>query len=477
MGKFRKTVKRYSLLGELLPELNPHAGQRLILEDSHRFQVIAAGRRWGKSHVALAKAAQVSVLHPGCRIWIVSPNFSQQEQLFDKALFALGAQHRAFIRSDNPSGLFIKEQRLARGYRKFILFNDSVIEFKSAESGDSLRGAGSRIQFIVVDEAAYVDPYAWKILRFTLVDHRAPAFLISTPNAHTTHDDFFYKRYLWGQEEMLRECPVCFGSGCDACSRKGVVSTANPDKKADYRSWRFSSYDNPFIAPEEIDALIADEGLSDSDVRREIYAEFIEGEGAVFPLEVIAQCQAGTPEGFQKGVQYVMGLDFGKIHDYTVAIVLRADNGHVVHMERFQGSWGYQREMIRRIFLAYGAPHTIVDATSTGDVIMEDLMADGLSGVHGYTFNGPSKMRVIDRLRVALETRSITFPHEFVEIGAELAHLNARRLPASGLIQYSAAKGYYDDCVVALALAWLGCNELRGGSRGPCISVALLGAS
>lgn len=470
--------KKLRLLGDLLPLLNPHPGQLAVLQDNHRFQVIAAGRRWGKSHVALMKAAQIGVRHPGSLIWVVSPNFQQQEAIFNKAMWVYKAKHRAFERADNPEGWFVKDQRLARGYRKLILFNDSILEFKSAESKDSLRGAGDRIRFVILDEAAYVDPYSWQVIRFALMDHQAPAFLISTPNAHVTHDDFFYKRWLWGQETIPQACPNCLGSGCERCNHTGVIEVPNPDKKPDYKSWRFSSYDNPYITNEEIDSLIEEEGYSEADIRREIYAEFIEGQGAVFALETIAACQAGEPEPYKPGCEYVMGIDFAKVHDYTVVIVIRVDTAHVVRMERIQGSWGYQREIIKGVYQEYAAPYTVVDATQAGDVLLDDLIhEDGLTNIQGYTFNGPNKMRLIDALRVAIEKQALTFPPVYQQIADELAHLSARKLPQSGITSYSAAKGYYDDCVMALALAWRAYNEVGGGATSSnFLEVSLLGA-
>jgi len=471
----KPSTKKPKLLGELLPKLDPHPKQALILTDEHRFQVVAAGRRAGKTHVAIAKGAQVGVRHPRCRIWFVSPNFPQQEEIWSKALDVLDAQHQVFKGKGNYKGNFVKDMRLARGYRKLELFNGSSLEFKSAESKDGLRGAGQNIRFLILDEAAYVDTYAWKVMRFALVDHVAPAFLISTPNAHTTHDDLFYKRWIFGQEKIEKMCQECLGAGCKRCNMVGIYEEHNPDRRNNYKSWRFTSYDNPHVSEQEIQDLIEEENYTEADIQREILAQFIEGEGAVFSLEAINMCMSGVPEGYVKGRFYVAGVDFGKVQDFTSFMIMDPETGHVVRHERFKGPWPYQKDMIKNIYREYGQPYTVVDSTQAGDVVMDDLIQDeGLTNIHGYNFNGPTKMRLYESLKAAIETRSITIPYEYQEIADELAHINGKKLPSSGIMSYGAARGYHDDCAVSLALAWKALTETQGGASS-FMSVALIG--
>jgi len=448
------------------PRFQSHPSQELVLKDKTRFKVVDAGRRWGKTHLALREAAQVGIDHPGCDIWVVSPTGPQQENIWNKALDCYNVKHEVF------GGKFVKDIRSTRGYRHLVLYNGTQVWFKSAESVKSLLGGGDKVQYVIADEFAYWKPEAWKALRPVLIDNQAGAILISTP--HPKHPkNHFYERWLWGQDYLEETCPFCYGKGCSKCYGTGKFYKENPHRKKSYKSWRFSSYDNPHISKEEIELLIAEEGWSQADIEREIYGLFTEGQGAVFRLEDIHNCIRGEKEPPQPGKVYVMGIDFGRSQDYTVVIVIDVERAHVVHYDRFQGAWPYQRKRIASIYHTYNRPLTIVDATNMGSVLEQDLYAEGMTNIYGYHFNGPTKVALIDSLRVAIETGEISFP-PWPELERELGNYQGEVL-ASGIMSYRAAKGYHDDIVTALALAWYGYCFYRSRGTSGALYVSILG--
>jgi PBSX family phage terminase large subunit len=144
--------------------LNP--GQREVTSSEARFRVVIAGRRWGKTHLAIRELAKVC-RHPGKRAFYVAPTYRQAKQIvWDTLKWRL--QDLNWIKKVNESDLTV------------TLINGSTISLRGADNPDSLRGVG--LDFCVMDEFAMIDEKAWsEVLRPTLSDKRGSAMFISTP--------------------------------------------------------------------------------------------------------------------------------------------------------------------------------------------------------------------------------------------------------------------------------------------------------
>jgi len=106
---------------------------------------------------------------------------------------------------------------------KLTLTNNSIIELRGCDTPDSLRGVG--VSFVVVDEYASI-PNAeelWgEVLRPMLIDTHGRALFIGTPKGL----NHFYTLY-----------------------QKGI------NGESGFKSYRFTSYDNPFLSAKEIDEM------------------------------------------------------------------------------------------------------------------------------------------------------------------------------------------------------------------------------
>ena len=140
--------------------------QTNITTDTHRFRVVVAGRRFGKTHISireLCKAARI----PDREVWYVAPTYRQSKQIVWRKL-----KHKL---QDLRWTAKINESELT-----IILKNGTSISLKGADNADSLRGVG--LDFIVLDEFADIDPEAWyEVLRPTLSDKQGGALFIGTP--------------------------------------------------------------------------------------------------------------------------------------------------------------------------------------------------------------------------------------------------------------------------------------------------------
>ncbi len=105
----------------------------------------------------------------------------------------------------------------------FKLATGGVIRFYTGERLDNLRGM--RFHYVIIDEASYIPDLdnGWNnAIRPTLTDYKGKALFLSTPRGK----NYFYSLYLKGLE-------------------------AN----GEWESFKYSTYDNPYIANSEIDSI------------------------------------------------------------------------------------------------------------------------------------------------------------------------------------------------------------------------------
>ena len=142
------------------------AAQQVISDSQHRFRVVVAGRRFGKTHLAIRELCY-HAKEPDQEVIYVAPSYKMAKNIVWKKL-----RNRL---QDLNWAKKINETEL-----KIELKNGSTISLKGADNYDSLRGTGNN--FIVMDEFADIDSEAWfETLRPTLSDTGGKALFIGTP--------------------------------------------------------------------------------------------------------------------------------------------------------------------------------------------------------------------------------------------------------------------------------------------------------
>jgi len=140
-----------------------------------RFRDLVAGRRFGKTYLALVELCR-AVWAPGRLAWYVAPTYKQGKQIAWKPLKDLTRPYWAS--KPNETDLRIE------------LVTGGTICLRGADNYDSLRGSG--LDMVVVDEYASIDPEAWTaVLRPALSDRRGRALFSGTPRGY----DHFYDLY------------------------------------------------------------------------------------------------------------------------------------------------------------------------------------------------------------------------------------------------------------------------------------------
>jgi phage terminase large subunit len=207
--------------------------QQKIVEDQHRFRVVIAGRRFGKTHLAIRELCYHARI-PGQEVWYVAPTYRQAKMITWKKLREKIVDLR-WAKKINESELSI------------TLKNGSTIALKGADNYDSLRGVG--LDFLVMDEFADIEPEAfYETLRPTLADKMGRALFIGTPKGigNWAHD--------------LYQMPL-----------------ENPEAWASYQ---FTTIDGGNVPPEEIESAKRD--LDERTFRQEFLATFETYAGRIY---------------------------------------------------------------------------------------------------------------------------------------------------------------------------------------------------
>ena len=236
--------------------------QTEVFNDPTRFKVVAAGRRTGKSRLAiwtlLINALQATKGH----VFYVAPTQGQARDILWNDLLELGQD---VITSSHINNLQVK------------LINGATISLKGADRPETMRGVS--LKYLVMDEYADMKPEVFEqILRPALTDQKGGALFIGTPMGR----NHFYEMFINGQSEE--------------------------DKS--FQSWHFTSYDNPLLDPEEID--IAKTNMSSYSFRQEYMASFEAGGSEMFQEDWIVMNDKEPEHG-----DYYIAIDLAGFEDNT----------------------------------------------------------------------------------------------------------------------------------------------------------------
>ena len=398
----------------------PHPAQARIIAHASRYNVVACGRRFGKSVLGVDQLIRPALA--GKPVAYFCPTYKMLTEVWRDVVRVL---RPVIARTD------VQQHRLE-------LVTGGVVDMWSLDSPDGPRGR--KYARVVIDEAAMVPSLeeAWeRVIRPTLADLRGDAWFLSSPRGM----NYFHTLYQRGQDPL----------------------------RPTWRSWQMPSSANPHMPAGEIDDMAAD--MTAETYAQEILAQFVaDGIGVFRHVAERAIAGGADPVGYH---QYVMGVDWGRTNDYTVCCVIDATTRTQVALERFTDvEYAIQRDRIGALAERYRVDAIIAEANAMGAPVIEQLQRDDLP-VYPFTTTNASKMAIIDALALALEQGTITLLDHPVQT-AELLAYTSERLP-SGLIRYGAPKGQHDDTVMALALAWHGASSHAGGqSLDPDIADALI---
>ena len=284
--------------------------QKTVFEDKTRFKVVAAGRRCGKSRLAATTLLIEGLRCPaGSAVLYVAPTNGQARQIIWNVLLDLGREVIA--------GSHVNNQDIT-------LINGATIYVRGADRPDTLRGVS--LTYAVLDEVADIKTEAWEqVIRASLSDKKGRGLFIGTPKGR----NWFFDIFRLGQ------------SGDDE----------------DWKSWHFTTKDNPLIDPKEIESAkktlstfafkqeyMASFDNAGSDVFKEGWIKY--GEEPDYGSYFVAVDLAGFEEVAKQAANSKKRLD-----ETAIAIVKVTDEGQWFVKEIQHGRWDI-RETAAKILIA-----------------------------------------------------------------------------------------------------------------------------
>jgi hypothetical protein len=387
-----------------LPRLRPD--QWAIAAHPAKTKAIAMGRRWGKT--VMAGAISLAAASDGGRVAWVVPTYKNARPVWRWVEAAVGPLLRDKVVAANRTERSVE-----------FSATGGFLGVYSADNDVGLRGEAFHLA--VLEEAARISESTWtEVVMPTLADYGGDALLISTPMG---------RNWFWREWELGRAL-----------------------MNADQAAFTAPTSANPMPTIKKAYAQ-ARERVPEHVFRQEWDAEFLEDAGGVF--RKVREAATATPQAeAQPGHQYVFGVDWGKLTDFTVVSVIDATTRELVAQDRFnQIDYTIQKGRLQALSERFRPTAIYAEQNAMGVPLIEDLQRLNLP-VYPFLTTNASKATAIDALALAFERGELRILNN-PDLLNELLAYQAERLP-SGTLRYSAPEGMHDDTVMALALAWHG---------------------
>lgn len=262
--------------------------QNTIAADTHRFRVVVCGRKFGKTTLDAEEIKGAAISKDGQRVLYLAPTLGDARRLMWDRL------RREFDRA------IVKE-------------NDTRLELK-------VRTQNHGVSDIFLGSWELVNNYRGDEFDFILGDE--------------VQD---YRNFWTGWSEAIRPTLTPReGNALFTGTAKGLNHLYDlynlPYKDTDYRSFHFTTYDNPYIPRGEIEK--AKQELTADRFAQEYMAEFRKSEGLVFKeFNRELHLYSEPVHGFQESLS---GVDFGYTNPTAVLDVKAKDRTYYVSSELYQ---------------------------------------------------------------------------------------------------------------------------------------------
>lgn len=339
------------LLGHVGSPLNnvpyPHRGQQKVLKRRKRFNVVACGRRWGKTTfiLILIMLAVADNLLTGKTqdIAFVGINKKNYSPIWNTIKALLKSRTTAI--SNQETTLRVNDQ-----------FN---IEFWSMEALTKTEGArGRAYRLMVIDEMGSLPNFkaVWQaVLYATLNDYRGEAWFCGTPKGF---NDF---------QEFSEYCK-------------------HPFMKDYWTFYTAKSIENPNFTEEEW--LLAKAQLTDDYFRQEYEAEFIALGNNLFDKDDFGRIDELPDLTWKCQLRY-WDIANSLKGDYTASIRLNVDaNSPIVVLDRprrFRGRWGQTYPSVKGVIKSEPETVNLIETEGIGSMAYEFVMQDISTELNGFT--------------------------------------------------------------------------------------------
>lgn len=380
--------KLYSWQKDTLDLIEANPGKWFIIK--------SVRQKSGKTYLLENLLIKTALEKPGSKSFMISPTNAQNLRIFTE----ISRATVDLLRKANGSSMLIEFR------------NGSVIQFRSGESGDSLRGyTVKRGGILAIDEGAFLSREVYEIVMPLVSKEGCTLVIASTPDSM---DGMYYS--LWSRED-------------------GVIRI----------NW--SDYINQMYSKEELDFYRS--VYSDRRFRTEILGEFAVGEGTVF--SGIANCISPV-ELTQKG-NLVAGIDFGSgnLQDSTVITFIDEDLQVIAQYDTNDKPPMEQIDWLARLLLDYKPVRVLAEKNGLGSVYF-DALKQKCPIVTPWITTNDSKTAIVDDLAAHIEKGRIKFQPKCEKLLEQL-QVYRETQSSTGKRVFNAPPGKHDDFVISTALA------------------------
>ena len=395
---------------------------RLVHKDAPFISCLVAGRQTGKTFYMQNDCVMRALNNPKHRMFWVSPIQDQANKVM-KDIEGMFSSHQDLWNK------IIK--RYDRKSNEMYFYNGSFIKFRSADSGDNLRGA--TLDYIYLDEAAYMKlDFINEVLLPMVTRTGGKVTAASTFNG----PNWFYDWYKEGQQEENWEQIKSIKRTYLDLDDDNVAKTVLGIKK----SMTKAQFDQEFLCkPVSANAL------------------FSNVEDAVVD-KLDTRCE-----------RTYIGMDIGVAQDYTVLTAM-SDDYRVIDIDRFNyKEEGMDYEEFKARIKSFYLKHDNNLAAAYFEVNNNDLLFDDLTDddrlykLIPFTTSAQSKPEIIRNLIKLFEDKVIKIPKN-TDLIKELYDFKSKRNAITGNLQFSNTDGKHDDMVMSLAIcAYCAAEEQDGG--------------
>ena len=395
---------------------------RLTNVDQPFISCLVAGRQTGKTFFMQNDAVMRALNNPKHRMFWVSPIQDQANKVM-KDIEAMFSNHQELWNQ------IVK--RYDRKANELYFYNGSFIKFRSADSGDNLRGA--TLDYIYLDEAAYMKlDFINEVLLPMVTRTGGKVCAASTFNG----PNWFYEWYKDGQIEENWEQIKSIKKTYLDLNDPEVERTVLGIKK----SMTKAQFDQEFLCrPVSANALF-------SNVEDAVVTQIVSSYERLY-----------------------IGMDIGVAQDYTVLTAM-TENYEVVDIDRFnfkeEGMDSEEfKHRIKEFYLKHDDKLTAAYfEVNNNDLLFDELTDDDrlykLMPIHTTSKSKPEMIRNLIKL---FEDKVIKIPKND-ELIKELYDFKSKRNAITGNLQFSNTDGKHDDMVMSLAItAYCAREEQDGG--------------
>lgn len=366
-----------------------------ILNEAKRFNVVACGRRFGKTTLGGNLLAETVISHSRSAAWF-APTFRLLEEAYQ--------DHRRIFAP-------IIKRAVSMPAPRIELITGCAIDYWTLDDPATV-ARGRKYQRVIVDEAAmarYLETAWTEALRPTLTDYRGDAFFLSTPKGRNYFSTLFDRAKT----------------------------------EDDWMSWQMPTVSNPFIDPSEVES--AKQSLPSIAFRQEYLAEFVDLAGARVKREWL---QTGLPS---EPLDVYLGVDLAistrQDADFSAIVAVSRDsrgNLYVLDVARVRADFAAVLRFVEEMARKWNPKTIAIENVQYQAAVIQELLRRTKLPIRGIR---PDK----DKL-----TRFMPIEARY-EYGQVFHSPSLPDFWEEELLSFPV--GHHDDCVDALAYAWTVCGQ------------------